>query len=141
MEIMTNLASMLYHIYFILIFSFFFSLQVFTANNVELVTKTRTEHLTGKDKLKAKKSSSKTPLESFLGTAEETITNTSNSTSLEGVSIRNGFYVDINVGSNLNLECSLRGKECGGQNEMYLWSPVGFKVPTKYVVVSLSTKL
>ncbi|RUS84808.1 hypothetical protein EGW08_007423 [Elysia chlorotica] len=60
--------------------------KVFTANNVELVTKTRTEHLTGKDKLKAKKSSSKTPLESFLGTAEETISNTANSSSLEGLS-------------------------------------------------------
>ncbi|GFO07626.1 ankyrin repeat domain-containing protein 13b [Plakobranchus ocellatus] len=60
--------------------------KVFTANNVELVTKTRTEHLTGKDKLKAKKSSSKTPLESFLGTAEETISTTTSSTSLEGLS-------------------------------------------------------
>ena len=93
-----NVISYIFHIDFFI----FFSLQVFTANNVELVTKTRTEHLTGKDKLKAKKSSSKTPLESFLGTAEETITNTSNSTSLEGVSIRNSFHVDINVGSNLN---------------------------------------
>ncbi|KAK0068919.1 ankyrin repeat domain-containing protein 13D [Biomphalaria pfeifferi] len=60
--------------------------KVFTANNVELVTKTRTEHLAGKDKQKAKKSSSKTPLESFLGTAEETISSTSSSSSLEGIS-------------------------------------------------------
>ncbi|KAH9525446.1 Ankyrin repeat domain-containing protein 13B [Bulinus truncatus] len=60
--------------------------KVFTANNVELVTKTRTEHLAGKDKQKAKKSSSKTPLESFLCTAEETISSASNSSSLEGIS-------------------------------------------------------
>ncbi|CAL1544586.1 unnamed protein product [Lymnaea stagnalis] len=60
--------------------------KVFTANNVELVTKTRTEHLAGKDKQKAKKSSSKTPLESFLGTAEETMSSTSSSSSLDGMS-------------------------------------------------------
>ncbi|XP_059144380.1 ankyrin repeat domain-containing protein 13D-like [Physella acuta] len=60
--------------------------KVFTANNVELVTKTRTEHLAGKDKLKAKKCSSKTPLESFLGTAEETMSSTSSSSSLDAIS-------------------------------------------------------
>ncbi|CAG5135373.1 unnamed protein product [Candidula unifasciata] len=61
--------------------------KVFTANNVELVTKTRTEHLAGKDKQKAKKSISKTPLESFLGTAEEAVSTTSSSSSsLEGLS-------------------------------------------------------
>ncbi|BFZ19103.1 hypothetical protein BsWGS_22142 [Bradybaena similaris] len=60
--------------------------KVFTANNVELVTKTRTEHLAGKDKQKAKKSCSKTPLESFLGTAEEAVSTTSSSSSLEGLS-------------------------------------------------------
>ena len=43
-------------------------LQVFGANNVELVTKTRTEHMTDEDKQKAK--SNKNPLQSFLGMAE-----------------------------------------------------------------------
>ncbi|CAG2227070.1 ANKRD13 [Mytilus edulis] len=43
----------------------------FSASNVELVTKTRTEHLSQEDKLKCRKNSSKSPLESFLGVAEE----------------------------------------------------------------------
>ena len=42
--------------------------KVFGANNVELVTKTRTEHLTDEDKKRAK--SHKNPLQSFLGMAE-----------------------------------------------------------------------
>jgi septin 4 len=41
---------------------------VFGASNVELVTKTRTEHLTETDKVKAR--APKTPLQSFLGIAE-----------------------------------------------------------------------
>lgn len=44
--------------------------KVFSASNVELVTKTRTEHLSEQDKLKSRKNS-KSPLESFLGVAEE----------------------------------------------------------------------
>ncbi len=44
--------------------------QVFGATNVELVTKTRMEHLTDMDKEKTKKQS-KHPLESFLGIAEQ----------------------------------------------------------------------
>lgn len=43
---------------------------MFSASNVELVTKTRTEHLSQEDKLKSRKNS-KSPLESFLGVAEE----------------------------------------------------------------------
>merc|ERR1719188_1308747 len=42
--------------------------KVFGANNVELVTRTRTEHLTEEDKKRAK--SNKNPLQSFLGMAE-----------------------------------------------------------------------
>ncbi len=42
--------------------------KVFGAHNVEIVTKTRTEHLTEEDKKKAK--SSKNPLQSILGMAE-----------------------------------------------------------------------
>ncbi|XP_045171889.2 ankyrin repeat domain-containing protein 13D-like [Mercenaria mercenaria] len=44
--------------------------KVFSASNVELVTKTRMEHLTEQDKEKCKKNN-KTPIESFLGVAEE----------------------------------------------------------------------
>lgn len=42
--------------------------KVFGASNVELVTKTRTEHLTESDKVKAK--APRSPLQSFLGIAE-----------------------------------------------------------------------
>ncbi|XP_063904695.1 ankyrin repeat domain-containing protein 13D isoform X2 [Zophobas morio] len=42
--------------------------KVFSASNVELVTKTRTEHLTETDKARSK--NSKTPLQNFLGIAE-----------------------------------------------------------------------
>ena len=43
---------------------------MFSASNVELITKTRTEHMTEEDKERSKKIN-KTPLESFLGVAEE----------------------------------------------------------------------
>lgn len=43
-------------------------LQVFGASNVELVTKTRVEHLTDQDKARCR--GAKTPLQSFLGIAE-----------------------------------------------------------------------
>ncbi|WAR03571.1 AN13D-like protein [Mya arenaria] len=44
--------------------------KVFSASNVELVTKTRMEHLPEADKEKCKKNN-KSPIESFLGVAEE----------------------------------------------------------------------
>lgn len=44
--------------------------KVFSASNVELITKTRTEHMTEDDKERCKKVN-KTPLVSFLGVAEE----------------------------------------------------------------------
>jgi len=44
--------------------------KVFSASNVQLVTKTRSEHLTEQDKKRSKKSS-RSPLESFLNLAEE----------------------------------------------------------------------
>lgn len=42
--------------------------KVFGASNVELVTKTRSEHLSEQDK--ARNRGAKTPLQSFLGIAE-----------------------------------------------------------------------
>lgn len=45
-----------------------FNCKVFNASNVELVTKTRTEHLTESDKARSK--NNKTPLENFLGITE-----------------------------------------------------------------------
>ncbi|CAL8356948.1 unnamed protein product [Merluccius merluccius] len=43
--------------------------KVYSATNVELVTRTRTEHLSDQDKSRSK--GSKTPLQSFLGIAEQ----------------------------------------------------------------------
>ncbi|NWH63784.1 AN13D protein, partial [Geococcyx californianus] len=43
--------------------------QVYSASNVELVTKTRTEHLSDQDKSRSK--GSKTPFHSFLGIAQQ----------------------------------------------------------------------
>ncbi|XP_043940109.1 ankyrin repeat domain-containing protein 13D isoform X1 [Protopterus annectens] len=47
--------------------------KVFSASNVELVTKTRMEHLSDQDKSKSK--GTKTPLQSFLGLAEQHVSN------------------------------------------------------------------
>ncbi|XP_064620295.1 ankyrin repeat domain-containing protein 13D-like [Lineus longissimus] len=47
-----------------------YTCKVFSASNVELVTKTRTEHLTEQEKQKTKKNN-RNPLESFLGIAEQ----------------------------------------------------------------------
>lgn len=43
--------------------------KVFSASNVELITKTRLEHLSEADKARAK--APRTPLQSFLGIAEQ----------------------------------------------------------------------
>ena len=52
------------------IFIHFYYFKVFNASNVTLITRTRTEHMTEKDKEKMKKTA-KTPLDSFLGIAEQ----------------------------------------------------------------------
>ncbi|XP_067684865.1 ankyrin repeat domain-containing protein 13D-like isoform X1 [Haliotis asinina] len=62
--------------------------KVFSASNVELVTKTRTEHLTQQDKEKSKRNN-KTPLESFLGVAEE---HTKTQAATNGVNISSVSY-------------------------------------------------
>lgn len=46
--------------------------KVFSASNVELVTRTRTEHLTESDKARSRGAPPRTPLQSFLGIAEAT---------------------------------------------------------------------
>lgn len=45
--------------------------KVFSASNVEFITKSRTEHLSDQDKQKKKRAVTVTPLESFLGIAEQ----------------------------------------------------------------------
>lgn len=44
--------------------------KVFSASNVELITKTRLEHLSETDKIRAKQLEKRTPLHSFLGITE-----------------------------------------------------------------------
>lgn len=51
---------------------FRYECKVFSASNVELVTKTRTEHLTESDKQRSR--APRTPLQSFLGIAETSTT-------------------------------------------------------------------
>lgn len=53
---------------YIYIFCYIYTFQVFSANNVELVTKTRTEHLTEADKLRHR--TARSPLQSLLGIIE-----------------------------------------------------------------------
>lgn len=48
-----------------------FSLQAFSAANVNLLTKSRTEHLSEQDKERTKNASTRSPLEIFLGAAEQ----------------------------------------------------------------------
>lgn len=52
-----------------------YTCKVFSASNVHLITKTRTEHLTDQDKKRTKKVT-RTPLESFLGVAEDELQGT-----------------------------------------------------------------
>lgn len=68
---------------------------MFSAINVELVTKTRTEHLTEQDKEKTKKVV-RTPLESFLGIAEQTEKSVTSPTSEQGATangVNNSFII------------------------------------------------
>lgn len=59
--------------------------KVFSATNVELVTKTRTEHMSEKDKSKLK--NNKSPLQNFLGITEVEQTTTSNAPKVSKVGV------------------------------------------------------
>ncbi|ELU00132.1 hypothetical protein CAPTEDRAFT_220273 [Capitella teleta] len=85
--------------------------KVFSASNVELVTKTRTEHLTDKDKQKMKKSSSRSPLESFLGMASEQEQKT-----IQGASnVQTTSYNPCHISPEeyFNAKVSLEGRDIG----------------------------
>lgn len=59
--------------------------KVFSASNVELITKTRLEHLSEADKVRAKVS--RTPLQSFLGITEYTQQDNAAATGTPSVSL------------------------------------------------------
>lgn len=70
-------------------------IQVFSATNVELVTKTRTEHMTDMDKKQMKKSNGRNPIESFLGMAKKEEVKAQGS--LNGVRAYFGFVHLVNI--------------------------------------------
>lgn len=77
-----------------------YSCKVFSCNNVALVTKTRTEHLSEKDKIRSKMP--RTPLHSFLGIAQN-----------EQVQKAQGALVEAGSSSDTNSEEEVvRGNPC-----------------------------
>ncbi len=94
--------------------------KVFGAHNVELVTKTRTEHLTEEDKKRAK--SNKNPLQSFLGMAEVEVKQAvgggsgGEETSSEYYSVNNPCC--ISPDEYFDAESDLKGRDIGRPREM-----------------------
>ncbi len=90
--------------------------KVFGAHNVELVTKTRTEHLTEEDKKRAK--SNKNPLQSFLGMAEVEVKQ-----AVQGESGETSEYYSANNPCCISpeeyfSEADLKGRDIGRPREM-----------------------
>ncbi|XP_017780401.1 PREDICTED: ankyrin repeat domain-containing protein 13D isoform X2 [Nicrophorus vespilloides] len=91
--------------------------KVFGASNVELVTKTRTEHLTETDKAIAKSKTTKTPLQNFLGIAEVE--------EKQAAAARNEEYSNAGNPCNITPEeyfdenVNLNGRDIGRPKEVY----------------------
>ncbi|XP_043788502.1 ankyrin repeat domain-containing protein 13D isoform X4 [Apis laboriosa] len=89
--------------------------KVFSACNVELITKTRLEHLSEPDKARAR--APRTPLQSFLGMAEQQQENSNNATTSEE-------YNNIGNPSNITAEeyfdpdVDLNGRDIGRPKEV-----------------------
>uniref|UniRef100_T1IXD5 Ankyrin repeat domain-containing protein n=1 Tax=Strigamia maritima TaxID=126957 RepID=T1IXD5_STRMM len=90
--------------------------KVYNANNVELVTKTRTEHLTEADK--ARNKSPKSPLQSFLGIAESEERMSSAPLTNGELASTSGNPCNISPEEYFNSEIDLRGKDIGRPVEM-----------------------
>ncbi|XP_013416590.1 ankyrin repeat domain-containing protein 13D isoform X1 [Lingula anatina] len=89
--------------------------KVFSATNVEVLTKTRTEHLTEEDKKETKKLS-RTPLESFLGMAE--IENSKAQGATNGdVTTQSNNPCSISPLEYFNSMIDLQGKDIGRPKE------------------------
>jgi len=85
--------------------------KVFSASNVLLVTKTRSEHLTEQDKKRSKKSS-RSPLESFLSLAEEEDALTGAASNGElSATFRNPCHITMEEYFNANVD--LGGRDIG----------------------------
>ncbi|KAK9301052.1 hypothetical protein QLX08_006399 [Tetragonisca angustula] len=89
--------------------------KVFSACNVELITKTRLEHLSEPDKARAR--APRTPLQSFLGMAEQQQENSNNATTSEE-------YNNVGNPSNITAEeyfdpdVDLNGRDIGRPKEV-----------------------
>ncbi|XP_046418282.1 ankyrin repeat domain-containing protein 13D isoform X1 [Neodiprion pinetum] len=87
--------------------------KVFSASNVELITKTRLEHLSESDRARAR--APRTPLQSFLGIAEQQ-ENTNNTASEEFINI--GNPCNITPEEYFDPDFDLEGKDIGRPKEI-----------------------
>jgi len=84
--------------------------KVFSASNVHLVTKTRSEHLTEQDKKRSKKSS-RSPLESFLNLAEEEDATGAVANGELAATFRNPCHITMD--DYFNADVDLSGRDIG----------------------------
>ncbi|KAK8401581.1 hypothetical protein O3P69_001017 [Scylla paramamosain] len=89
--------------------------KVFSATNVELVTKTRTEHLTDADK---EKTSPRSPIQSFLNIAEVEEKQNSPSSSEESETGNLNNPTNITAEEYFNPEVDLQGRDIGRPKEV-----------------------
>ncbi|XP_012258413.2 ankyrin repeat domain-containing protein 13D isoform X2 [Athalia rosae] len=88
--------------------------KVFSASNVELITKTRLEHLSESDRARAR--APRTPLQSFLGIAEQQQENTNNTASEEFLNV--GNPCNITPEEYFDPDVDLNGKDIGRPKEV-----------------------
>ncbi|XP_047354119.1 ankyrin repeat domain-containing protein 13D isoform X2 [Vespa velutina] len=89
--------------------------KVFSASNVELITKTRLEHLSEADKARAR--APRTPLQSFLGIAEQQHENCNATTSQEEYS-NVGNPSNITAEEYFDPDVDLNGRDIGRPKEV-----------------------
>ena len=89
--------------------------KVFSASNVELITKTRLEHLSEPDKLRAR--APRTPLQSFLGIAEQQLENYLSATTSEEYN-NVGNYSNVTAEEYFDPDVDLNGRDIGVPKEV-----------------------
>ena len=90
--------------------------KVFGANNVELITRTRTEHLTEEDKKRAK--SNKNPLQSFLGMAEVEVKQAASESDTQSEFFSANNPCCISPAEYFDGETDLKARDIGRPKEM-----------------------
>ncbi|XP_048512228.1 ankyrin repeat domain-containing protein 13D isoform X5 [Athalia rosae] len=90
--------------------------KVFSASNVELITKTRLEHLSESDRARAR--APRTPLQSFLGIAEQQQENTNNTASVIEEFLNVGNPCNITPEEYFDPDVDLNGKDIGRPKEV-----------------------